>query len=298
VGAGAEEVGAEVGHVLVHAAEAVDAVDDEEDAVLGVALLVELGNGAGDGADGEPDARLRMHPGDAHHPGRGLHAIADAADDLVDGGLRGIVEEGNLAERRAGALGGVLDRQVMRGVVVVGGEDLLPGLEREAVVDEREAGGGVRGEADLFRLAAEIGGGGLADAALDVLRLVLEEPAVDDHERVLVHGLAPGLDRVADRGGVGGDEEAGEVEVLGREPEEAADLAPVVDCRGGWGGGLEGGEEASGNEDGAGGGPLSGEKRTSGEGHLDLRGDSRNAQHTPQAAHCLTCREVRGAPRA
>ena len=106
---GAEEVGAEIGHALVDAAETVDAVDDQEDAVLGVALLVELGEGAGDGADGEPDPGLRVHPGDAHHPGGRLHSGPDAPDDLVDGGLRGIGEEGNLPERRPGALGGVLD---------------------------------------------------------------------------------------------------------------------------------------------------------------------------------------------
>ena len=202
-----------------------DAVDDQEDAVLGVALLVELGEGAGDGADGEPDPGLRVHPGDAHHPGGRLHSGADAADDLVDGGLRGIGEEGNLPERRPGALRGVLDRQMVRGVVVLGGEDLLAGAERESVVDEREAGGGVLGEADVVGLAAEIGGGGLADPALDVLRLALEQAPVDGEERVLVDGPAPGLDGLPDRGRVRGDEEAREVEVLGERRNRPRTLA-------------------------------------------------------------------------
>ena len=90
---------------------------------------------------------------------------------------------------------------VVRAVIVMGGEDLLAGLEREPVVDEREAGGGVLGEADLLRFSAEIGGGGLADPALDVPRLALEQAPVET-----VNGfssMARRQDSMASRTGAG-----------------------------------------------------------------------------------------------
>ena len=88
-----------------------------------------------------------------------------------------------------------------------------------------------------------------------------------------------------------GDEEAREVEVLGREAEQTPDLGPVVERRGGWGGGLERGEEPSGNEDRAGGGSLDGEERTAGR-VISASGARESAQHTLPSAHCLTCPEV------
>src|SRR5262249_13605932 len=66
------------------------------------------------------------------------------------------------------------------------------------------------------------------------------------------------------------------------------------------GGGLERGEEPSGNKDGACGGALGGEERTAGEGHLVLRSESRNPghmlpSHTVPPTRCLR-RETERAP--
>src|SRR4029450_509722 len=144
------------------------------------------------------------------------------------------------------------DRLVMRDVVLLGAEDLVPGLQREPEVDQRQAGGGVLGEADLLGLSTEVRRGDLSDAALEVLRIGLEHSLLDGEEGVLVEGLAPGVDRVAHRGGVRGDVEAGEVEVPRVKAELAADALPVVQLRSGRGGGLEGGEEVSRGEQDAG----------------------------------------------
>src|SRR5207237_9484534 len=113
-------------------------------------------------------------------------------------------------------------------------QNLVARLQREAVIDEREPGGGVGGQRDLFLAAAEVRRDVLADLALQVLGLRLEHPALHDEERILVERLPPGVDGRAHRRWVRGDVEAGQVHVVRRETELGADF-PQSSRRGiGW----------------------------------------------------------------
>ena len=141
-------------------------------------------------------------------------------------------------------------------VVVGAGEDFVPGLQWQAVIDQGQTHGRVAGEGDLLGPPSQVGRDVLANPALDVLRFGFEEALLHGQKGVLVDDRAEALEGGPHRLGVGGDEEAREVEVVPGQPELGPDLGPVIQV--GWRRccGLHGGEQAPGEQEGAQGGAL------------------------------------------
>ena len=232
--AGAEEVAAELGHRFLRRAEAVHAVHDQQHPLRFGTLFVGFLDRLRDPAHRQSDSGAGVDPGDPEHAGRRSDGLADAVDDSVGGRGRGVVEQSELPHRRAVALGRKPDRLVVDDVVVGGDEDFVARLERQAVVDEGQAGGGVRRQRDLILRHAEIGGSVFAHLALHVQRLALEHPALDGQERVVVERRAEGLDGVPDRSRMRDDVKASHVDVARRKPELCPYAGPVIEARRAW----------------------------------------------------------------
>src|SRR5206468_9998143 len=107
---GAEEVRPELGDALVDRAQAVHAVDYENDLLPLRPRAILLADGVGDRADRQPHAAARMDPGHAERPRARADRAPDAPDDLALRRVRLVLEQRDPAPRRAGALRGETDR--------------------------------------------------------------------------------------------------------------------------------------------------------------------------------------------
>ncbi|MNO66998.1 hypothetical protein D3C76_577990 [compost metagenome] len=111
-------------------------------------------------------------------------------------------------------------------MLVFGGQDFLLRVQAQAAVDHPEAFGGAAGEGDLAWLDFKIAACPFTHLGF-VLPLALGVP-LDAACRVLVKLCAKAFDRFAHGARVRGDEEVGEVRVVGVELEQLAKTAPGI----------------------------------------------------------------------
>ena len=79
-------------------------------------------------------------------------------------------------------------------VIVVGGQDFVACLQGQPVIDQRQSGGGVLCQGDVFGTAADVLGDGHGDVERNVVFGRFEHPALDGQEWVGVELSAIGLD--------------------------------------------------------------------------------------------------------
>src|SRR6202047_566951 len=169
-----------------------------------------------------------MDPGNADS----TRAWAKGASDAVDNGVfRDRVEtvkKDDLSHRGACPLCCETDRFVMREVVVGRGENLLAGLEWQAVINECKPHGGITRQGNLLRSASDVLGGCLSDLVRKVLGLGTPQATIDDEKWVLIERTPVLLNSLTNRTRMRSKGEGCEVNIFGREIELGAHRRPVI----------------------------------------------------------------------
>ena len=112
-------------------------------------------------------------------------------------------------------------------VVVRGTQHLVARLQRQAVVDQRQAGGGVGGQADILGPPAQVVGDPGLRLQRQVVRVIAEHRMLDRREGIAVQRLAVAIDGRLHRARVAGEEETGEMRVGRIKRELRAHRIPV-----------------------------------------------------------------------
>ena len=208
----------------------------------------------GDLADGQPDAAAGMHPGQPHRARPRPDAPEQGADDRIGAGRRRLLEQRNHAHARAGAVDRQPDRLMVRVMIVRGAQHLVPGLQRQPLVHQCQAGGGIAGQADILRPRAQVVGNFRLHLYVQVVRPFREHAVLDGDEGIAVDGATIAFDSRPHGGRMAGDEEAGEVHPLRIQRELGANGLPAGEVRHRRRLGLHGRQQATRQQDGGQGG--------------------------------------------
>src|SRR5580704_18373193 len=169
-----------------------------------------------------------MDPGNADSTSARAKGASDAADNGVIRDRVKPVKKDDLSHRGACPLCCQTDRFVMREVVVGRGEDLLAGLEGQAVINECKPHGCIARQGNLLRSASDVLGGCLSDLVRKVLGLGTPQATIDDEKWVLIERTPVLLNRLTNRARMRSKGEGCEVNIFGREIELVAHHRPVM----------------------------------------------------------------------
>ena len=111
-------------------------------------------------------------------------------------------------------------------MVVTGGQDVLPLPELQSSVEQAQPHGGAVGQGDLGRVHSKVFGGSAEHVGFEALCMIVQVV-----RRVFVQPPAMGLDRLADRPRVRGEEESSQVNIVARQIELATHCPPVLKVR-------------------------------------------------------------------
>src|ERR1700732_4357853 len=169
-----------------------------------------------------------MDPGNADSASAWAKGASDAVDNGVFRDRVETVKKNDLSHRGACPLCCQTDRFVMREVVVGRGENLLAGLEWQAVINERKPHGRITRQGNLLGSASYVLGGCLFDLVRKVLGLGTPQATIDDEKWVLLERTPVLLNRLTNRTRMRSEGEGCEVNIFGREIELVAHHRPVV----------------------------------------------------------------------
>ena len=217
-----EEIAAEIRHRGRLGAEAVHAVDGQQDPLIVGPAGVDVLQAVGEIADRELHAGAGVHPRDADDPRGRRDRVEEPLDHLLRAGLGRIRVELDGADVRAGALRGEPDRLVGRVEVVLGRDDLLAGRQPLAAVHQPDAHRRAVGEGDEPGVRPQVPGGRVAHCGLRLRLDALQVGMALDVEPAAmpVHRLPDGRRRRTEHEGV-------EVDAVPRRGELGADGVPA-----------------------------------------------------------------------
>ena len=224
MGAGDEEIRAQRGRVDVLDAKTVHAVDDQDGPLRRRPTGVDGANRRGHLGDRQLETGRRVDPGQPDRTGGGRDRAPQANHHSFGAGLGGAVMERHLAHRRTLLGGRQRDRLVMGIVVMLGRQDLVPRVQAESVVDQRQARGRIRHPRQLGRGGSGVGGEPVFDPPPVVAE---EEQSLLDAQRVGIDSAAPAVDGFPHRPRMGRQEEARHRNQVRVEVEKAPHGAPI-----------------------------------------------------------------------